>query len=108
MITESSGQPSSYRAAVSGRHDYYVKINLIYEKDGIIVEANLPISLEQKQIITTTCEYEVEWNTVPSRLYLYLVESESAEEMLENDPIGGSGKPQSWKEENPIKLTSCP
>ena len=112
MITELYGQPSVYGESILGSHDYYVKINLIYEKDGIVIEANFPIDLEQRQIITTICAFEVDWNAIPSRLYFYLVEPGIAEEMVRNDPIGGfnnpSHKPQPWECENPIKLTLCP
>lgn len=113
MITELYGQPSMYGASILGsHHDYYVKINFIYEKDSMVIEANFPIDLEEQQIVTTNCEFELDWNAIPDRLYFYLVEPGTAEEMVHKDPIGGftnpSHQPQPWKGENPIKLTMCP
>ena len=111
-IIELLGQPSMYGASVLGSHNYYVKFSLIYEKDGTIIEANFPIDLEQKQIVTATCEFKIEWDTIPDRLYIYLVESGTAEEMVQNDPVGGfnnpTHKPQLWENESPINLTLCP
>lgn len=112
MITRSQGQPSAYGASVLGLHDYYVKVNLIYEKEGIVIEANFPIDLDRQRIIIETCEYEIDWNTIPERLYIYLVKPGTAGEMVKNRPIGDFNnpvhKPQSWKNEDPIKLTLCP
>lgn len=111
MIIASYGQPSSYGAFILGRHDYYIILTMVYEEKGIVVEADFSIDLDQQQVATTTCEFKIDWNATPRRLYIYLVESGSAKVMVRNDPIVGFGnpahEPQSWQNENPVKLTSC-
>lgn len=112
MITELNGQPSMYGASILGSHDFYIILSLIYEGQGVVIEADIPITEEELEAVTFSCEFEVDWNRVPQRLYVYLVEPGIASEMVQNDPIGGftnpSHRPQPWKGENPIKLTMCP
>lgn len=112
MATELYGQPDAYGAFILGSHDFYLILSLIYENEGIVIEADFPIDREQLEVVTVTCTFEIDWDRIPKRLYSYLVEPGVAEEMVRNDPIGGfnnpSHKPQPWESKNPLILTQCP
>lgn len=112
MVTEALGQPSAYGMSTLGSEDFFVLLTLIYEREGVVIETSYPVEIHGLQNIEATCEYDIDWNTPQRRFWIYLVEPGTAEEMVQNLPIGGftipAHKPQPWSADSPTKLTWCP
>jgi hypothetical protein len=112
MITEVLGQPSAYGMSVLGSEDFFILLTLVYEKDGVVIETSFPLEIYELQKVEATCEYELDWKASQKNFWMYLVEPSTAEEMVQNSPIGGftipAHKPQPWSDIRPTKLTWCP
>lgn len=106
-IFEVLGYPDFYTAEVSVGESYLLELNLLYEKQGVITHIIVtPFKQPVSMFSQPTCQIKVEMDMPIQEIYL--VETDSATEMLETVyPFISSNSPQPWINGDLIPVTDC-